>query len=151
MVHPRAREPYRSQLNKGSCVTTTAHPNACAPANLVPIRPFTDLSTDDIPYAGGKGANLGRLTQAGLPVPSGFVIGAPAYVAFREETGLEKRLAKLLDALDVDDTAALQKAADKARRAIADSEMPAWLVDAITEAHRELVGDDPDAPVAVRT
>ncbi len=132
-------------------MATTADSAVSVPPGVVPIRPFSQLSTDDIPYAGGKGANLGRLTQAGLPVPPGFVIGAPAYVAFRQESGLEKRLAKLLDGLDVDDTAVLQKAAEKARHAIAESEMPTWLVNAITEAHRDLVGQDPEAPVAVRT
>ena len=38
-----------------------------------------ELTRADIPYAGGKGANLGELTSAGLPVPPGFVVGAPAY------------------------------------------------------------------------
>jgi phosphohistidine swiveling domain-containing protein len=91
------------------------------------------------------------MTQAGLPVPPGFVIGAPAYVAFRQQTGLEQRLSDILDSVDVDDMAALQKAADEAKRAVAESEMPGWLADAITEAHGNLVGSDADAPVAVRT
>ena len=43
---------------------------------LDPIRRFEDLSRADVPYAGGKGANLGELTAAGLPVPGGFVVGA---------------------------------------------------------------------------
>ena len=30
-----------------------------------------NLSKDDVPRAGGKGANLGELTRAGLPVPPG--------------------------------------------------------------------------------
>lgn len=50
------------------------------------VRPFARLSRDDVLYAGGKGANLGELTAAGVPVPPGFVIGAPAYSAFCEET-----------------------------------------------------------------
>ena len=108
-------------------MATVAHPNTSAPAGIVPIRPFSELSTDDIPYAGGKGANLGRMTQADLPVPPGFVIGAPAYVAFRQQTGLEQRLSDILDSVDVDNTAALQKAADEARHAVAESEMPGWL------------------------
>ena len=49
---------------------------------ITPSRPFTDLRRDDVQYAGGKGANLGELTAAGLPVPPGFVVGAPAYAAF---------------------------------------------------------------------
>jgi pyruvate,water dikinase len=31
---------------------------------------FKELSKEDIPKVGGKGANLGELTQAGIPVPN---------------------------------------------------------------------------------
>ena len=30
---------------------------------------FKDVDKDDIPRVGGKGANLGEMTQAGFPVP----------------------------------------------------------------------------------
>ena len=33
----------------------------------------------DIPLVGGKGANLGELIAAGLPVPGGFCVTAEAY------------------------------------------------------------------------
>ena len=42
------------------------------------VRRFGELSRADVPFAGGKGANLGELAAAGLPVPPGFVVGAPA-------------------------------------------------------------------------
>jgi hypothetical protein len=35
---------------------------------------FEELNKEDVAIAGGKGANLGELTQAGIPVPPGFVI-----------------------------------------------------------------------------
>ena len=35
---------------------------------------FDELSKADAATAGGKGANLGEMTRAGLPVPPGFVI-----------------------------------------------------------------------------
>jgi pyruvate,water dikinase len=82
-------------------MSTLESSRSAAPHGLVPIRSFAELSVADVPYAGGKGANLGQLTQAGMPVPAGFVIGAPAYVAFLRETGLDRRLAELLDGLDV--------------------------------------------------
>ena len=37
---------------------------------------------------GGKGANLADMTLVPLPVPPGFVIGAQAYAAFCDNTGL---------------------------------------------------------------
>jgi len=132
-------------------MSTLESAHSAAPEGLVPIRAFIELSVADVAYAGGKGANLGQLTQAGMPVPAGFVIGAPAYVAFLRETGLDLRLAELLDGLDVEDTAALQQAAEDARHAVRDSAMPEWLAAAIADAYERLVGEEDDAPVAVRS
>ncbi|HJV30386.1 MAG TPA: PEP/pyruvate-binding domain-containing protein, partial [Gaiellaceae bacterium] len=66
------------------------------------VRTFSNLRRADIAYAGGKGANLGELTAAGLPVPDGFVVGAPAYAAFCAG-GLRDRIAFRLASVDVDD------------------------------------------------
>lgn len=109
-----------------------------APVGLVAVRPIAELSSEDVSYAGGKGANLGRLTRAGFPVPPGFVVGAPAYAAFRLETGLGARLDELLGSLDVEDTDALQRSAEQARQAIADTEMPGWIAEAIGSAYDSL-------------
>ncbi|CAL9505932.1 Phosphoenolpyruvate synthase [Actinosynnema sp. ALI-1.44] len=45
------------------------------------VRDFAELRAHDTAVAGGKGANLGELTAAGLPVPPGFVVTADAYLA----------------------------------------------------------------------
>jgi pyruvate, water dikinase len=44
------------------------------------IRWFEETSLTDVGLVGGKGANLGELTTAGLPVPPGFVVTAAAYL-----------------------------------------------------------------------
>ncbi|HZO74573.1 MAG TPA: PEP/pyruvate-binding domain-containing protein [Ktedonobacteraceae bacterium] len=56
---------------------------------------FTEIDYSLLPLVGGKGANLGELTRAGLPVPPGFCIITEAYqqVAGRAE------LNELLDRL----------------------------------------------------
>ena len=46
---------------------------------------FAELGRGDIAVAGGKGANLGELTRAGLPVPPGFVLTTAAYRAFGKD------------------------------------------------------------------
>lgn len=38
---------------------------------------FTEVGKQDIPLVGGKGANLGEITQAQIPVPPGFIVTAP--------------------------------------------------------------------------
>ena len=53
------------------------------------VRPFADLGRGDIEPAGGKGANLGELTQGGLPVPPGFVLSTAAYREFAAGIGEE--------------------------------------------------------------
>ncbi len=51
---------------------------------------FKDLKKEDIPIAGGKGANLGELTNSKMPVPTGFVVTVRAYDDFLIENNLEK-------------------------------------------------------------
>ena len=48
------------------------------------IRWFDDLHLSDVGDVGGKGANLGELTQARFPVPHGFVVTSGAYLETRD-------------------------------------------------------------------
>jgi pyruvate,water dikinase len=124
---------------------------ADAGARVQAVRRFADLRVGDVDYAGGKGANLGELTAAGLPVPPGFVVGAPAYATFCEETGLRARLDELLAKVDVEDTAALAAAAEQARALVDQTPMSGWLEAEIRSAYAELARADDQAPVAVRS
>ncbi len=119
-------------------------------ATDAPTRPFSDLSRADVAYAGGKGANLGELTAAGLPVPPGFVVGAPAYAAFCEQSGVRTQLREILEGIDVEDGAALEEAATKARQAVLDAPMTPELAEAIGSSYQELVAGSEPA-VAVRS
>ena len=116
------------------------------------VRTFSDLGREDVSFAGGKGANLGELTGVGIPVPGGYVVGAPAYAAFCDDNGLRVRIEKRLVDLDVDDTTALESAAVDVRRMVDEEPVPDWLEGEIRAAYRELVAEeDDDAPVAVRS
>ncbi len=115
------------------------------------LRPISDLTRADVAFAGGKGANLGELTAAGLPVPPGFVIGAPTYAAFVDGTGLRDRIEARLADVDVDDSAALEAAAHEVRALVDAEPVPDEIAAAIRASYEELVGDDEDAPVAVRS
>ena len=126
-------------------------PSTTAGEAVHALRDFTELGKADVDFAGGKGANLGELTRAGLPVPQGFVIGAPAYVAFCEAQGLRDRIAAELRELDVDDTAALGEASTRVREMILAEPLPGWLDSAIREAYDELAGGDHVSAVAVRS
>ncbi|MGW2340001.1 PEP/pyruvate-binding domain-containing protein [Streptomyces sp. NPDC001661] len=83
---------------------------------------------------GGKAANLGELTRAGLPVPHGFCVTTDAYRRIPATAGL----------------AGLRP--DKARRLIVESELPGDLREAILAAYTELGAETGgDAAVAVRS
>jgi pyruvate,water dikinase len=117
------------------------------------VRGFERLSRADVDYAGGKGANLGELTAAGLPVPPGFVVGAPTYAAFCDATGLRGRIEERLAAVDVEETESLERAATEVRAMVEDESLPDHLAAAIGDAYDRLAIDAgaPDAPVAVRS
>ena len=108
---------------------------------------FRNIGRADVPVAGGKGANLGEMTQAGIPVPPGFVVSTSAYRQFLIGTGLEAALSERLKALDVDDGGALDLVSAECRRAIETAEMPRAMARQIADAYNELGG----GPVAVRS
>jgi len=101
------------------------------------VVPLAAVGRDDLALAGGKGANLGELVAAGLPVPGGFVVTTAAYAELADRSGLAARIPRLLDA---GDGAAI-------RAEFAAAEIPAATAEAITAAYRELGG----GPVAVRS
>jgi pyruvate,water dikinase len=115
------------------------------------VRSIEDLSRSDVAWAGGKGANLGELTRAGLPVPAAFVVGAPAYAAFVDAPGLREQIREQLAAADPEDTQALEAAASSARALLLAEPLPAWLVTEVAAGLARLSPGDPQAPVAVRS
>ncbi len=116
-----------------------------------PTLSFAELTKDDVAYAGGKGANLGELTAAGLPVPPGFVVGAPAYASFCSDSGVRAELDAILLDVNVEDGTALEAASAAARQTVLDATMPPALEEAIVAGYRALAGDGQDVAVAVRS
>ncbi|MFD1563819.1 phosphoenolpyruvate synthase [Haloarchaeobius amylolyticus] len=107
-----------------------------------------EIGADDLEKVGGKGASLGELTGAGLPVPPGFVVTAGTYRSFIEEAEIDEELFAAVD-VDVDDSAALADAADRAQELILETPFPDELREEILESYRE-VGNG-EAFVAVRS
>ncbi|HSE10409.1 MAG TPA: phosphoenolpyruvate synthase [Nocardioidaceae bacterium] len=124
----------------------TSPPEAAARTDLVAW--FDDLSKADVPRVGGKGANLGELTAAGLPVPPGFVITADAYLDAMERGGVRAALREEVAAVDVDDPEALARAADNLRALVRSAGIPEELRSAVLDAYAPM-GDEPR--VAVRS
>ncbi|EMA51650.1 phosphoenolpyruvate synthase [Halococcus morrhuae DSM 1307] len=107
-----------------------------------------EVGKDDIDAVGGKGASLGELAGAGLPVPPAFVVTAGTYRSFIEETGIDEALFDAVD-VDPDDSSALAAATAEAEDLILGTEMPDELREEILETYGNL--DDGEAFVAVRS
>ncbi|HXX59195.1 MAG TPA: phosphoenolpyruvate synthase [Dehalococcoidales bacterium] len=109
-------------------------------AGLKAIVWFNEVTKKDIPLVGGKGANLGEMTAAGIPVPQGFIVTADAYSQFIKEAGLTDKIRSLLDPLDPNDSKQLQSISTKIKNIIVKAQMPADLDIAIRNAYKEMKG-----------
>src|SRR5574341_2618921 len=87
------------------------------------IIPFTSTEAN-LPIAGGKGANLARLTRAGFPVPRGFIIPTDAYRAFVDANRLANTISASLTGLAADDAARLENASAHIRAAFSAGRVP---------------------------
>ncbi len=74
------------------------------------IKKFTQITKKDVDIAGGKGASLGEMIQAKIPVPPGFVILAGAFDRFIKENELEGEITKHLKEINFDDVNSVTKA-----------------------------------------
>jgi pyruvate,water dikinase len=99
---------------------------------------FRNIRKKDVPKVGGKGANLGEMTAANFPVPPGFCVTAQAYFNYLRETGLDRKIVPMIDAVDVEDTAALNKASAEARELIKSTPMSGELANEIKRAYCQL-------------
>jgi pyruvate,water dikinase len=102
---------------------------------------------------GGKGASLGEMTGAGLPVPPGFAICTPAYRRSRDDADLDAVIARHLHGMDMNDTDDVSQRCEEIRDAIRTMPMPEDVERSVRAAYEELsarcgVGD---LPVAVRS
>ena len=119
------------------------------------VFPFSQLRMTDVDRVGGKNASLGellsQLTSAGIRVPDGFATTAEAFRLFLKEGGLEERIAKRLESLDVDDVKALAEAGAEIRGWIESAPFPAELEKEIREFYEWLKDGQDEISVAVRS
>lgn len=110
-------------------------------------RPFQQLSKLDVKVAGGKGASLGELTQAKVPVPPGFVVLSTAFDRFLLETDLGSEIEAQLHRLKHKDINAVEQVSEDLRELILEAKVPKDIAAEILAAFTKL-----QAPlVAVRS
>ena len=110
---------------------------------------FKDISKSDLPLVGGKGANLGEMFSAHIPVPDGFCVTAPAYYQFLEATQLQTKIRAILKDLDVNQNTALFTASRRIKQLIVQAPMPEAIQAAIIDHYHKF--PHPNEAVAVRS
>ncbi len=114
---------------------------------MKPVVWFANVGKADVDLAGGKGANLGELARAGLPVPPGFIVTSAAYFRFLDEAGLRPALSHRLAGLDPTNPQQLNVASVEIKQLLTAATVPAEIASAVLGAYAQMDA----APVAVRS
>jgi pyruvate, water dikinase len=119
------------------------------------IREIGQVGSADRPLVGGKGASLGELRGAGLPVPAGFVVTVLAFERVVQAADPAGTIGREIGRLPGRDDAAVARVTALIRDRIAAAPLPGDVQDAIVASYRDLSAgrpaDGPGAPVAVRS
>jgi len=98
------------------------------------IIPFTSPDAT-LETAGGKGANLVRLTRAGFDVPRGFIVSTAAYREFVDANGLDDAIHESIQGEKPEDADTLENVSQKIRAAFSSGKMPAEIGNEIKSAY----------------
>jgi len=102
------------------------------------IRQFKGLNKGDAEIAGGKGASLGEMTQAGISVPDGFVVLSEAFERFLEETDLSVEIDAILQSVNKDEMRSVEHASEKIQSLILRAKMPEDIESIIQDYFKKL-------------
>jgi len=111
------------------------------------IKSLSDLSKADVLLAGGKGANLGELAQAGFSIPQGFCITTQAYQAFTRAYDLEAEILQLCESAQPENPQSLEEVSSHIRGLFEKYSISPEISGLISRAYSELG----QPPVAVRS
>lgn len=110
------------------------------------VLPLSELKREDLALAGGKGANLGAMIAAGLPVPGGFCVTTNAYRCFLEDNRLQMRILSIVTAAQPDQMESLEAASAAIQALFEAGKLPQDVQAEICAAAAGVAG-----PVAVRS
>lgn len=100
---------------------------------------FEEVDKNDVGLVGGKGANLGEMTSARLPVPYGFIITSKAYFFFIKEANIERKIKDILSNINYNRPEDLREASIHVKNLILKSEIPQHLINEIVEYYDNLL------------
>ena len=102
------------------------------------IRDFKKIDKSNVSIAGGKGASLGEMTKASIPVPRGFVILSSAFEKFLEETDLNIEIDSILDSVNHKEMHTVENASEKIGALILGAVMPKDIKEDVQKFFKDL-------------
>ncbi|MCL5430104.1 MAG: hypothetical protein M1504_01340 [Candidatus Marsarchaeota archaeon] len=105
------------------------------------LEPLASLMSKDVAIAGGKGASLGEMINAGIPVPGGFVILSSTFDIFIESNRLNEKIDKIMSRINSKDTKNIEKASLEIRRLILKASIPKGITKSINNTFMDLGSD----------
>ncbi|MBI4054087.1 MAG: hypothetical protein HY397_02030 [Candidatus Doudnabacteria bacterium] len=102
------------------------------------VRSFAQISHKDVQIAGGKGASLGEMTRAKIPVPPGFVVLSSAFDRFLEETDIGVDIEAILKKVNHKDINSVDRASNEIRSLVEKEDFPKDLAQAVFDNFKQL-------------
>jgi phosphoenolpyruvate synthase/pyruvate phosphate dikinase len=102
---------------------------------------FSKLSKKDSDIAGGKGASLGEMINAGIPVPDGFVVLATTFDEFLHKADLIQEIDAILESVDHKAVHSIDAASEKIQELIKHATMPVDIASEIESQFEKLDSD----------
>lgn len=99
---------------------------------------FSTLGKTDAEIAGGKGASLGEMLNAGIPVPDGYVVLSTTFDAFLKEADLIQEVDAILEKVDHKTISSVESASEKIQGLIKNAVMPESIASEILSEFKTL-------------
>ena len=102
------------------------------------IRDFKKITKSEASIAGGKGASLGEMTQAGISVPPGFVVLSSAFEKFLEKSDLNVEIDSILHSVNHKEMHTVEEASEKIKDLILKAKITQDIKEEITKEFKKL-------------
>jgi phosphoenolpyruvate synthase/pyruvate phosphate dikinase len=110
---------------------------------------LSDIEKEDKGIIGEKAAKLGDLTNAGFPIPHGFVVSSHVYSQFIKQHNLTTKIKHLLSSTDHTRPEQLLETAAYIKKHILQSELPDSVIAEIFTSYKRLSGAVHDSRICV--
>ena len=99
---------------------------------------FEQVDKHDVGVVGGKGANLGEMTNAHFPIPYGFITTSHAYFTFVQESNLMPKMREFFSVVNYENPHELQQVSQHVQQLILSAPMPHAVEKTILQYYHQL-------------